>query len=45
MRALEVYFQTGRTSESQPRIPPPPEFASRVRVIALSPPRDALYKR
>jgi tRNA dimethylallyltransferase len=44
MRALEVYFQTGRRlSESQPRVPPPPDFAARVRVIALSPPRDALY--
>jgi tRNA dimethylallyltransferase len=44
MRALEVYFQTGRRlSESQPSVPPPPDFAARVRVIALSPPRDALY--
>ena len=45
MRAIEVYFQTGRRmSESQPRVPPPPEFAARARVIALSPPRDALYE-
>ena len=44
MRAIEVYFQTGRRlSEAQPDVPPPPDFASRVRVIALSPPRDALY--
>lgn len=44
MRALEVYFQTGRRlSESQPDVPPPPDFAARVRVIVLSPPRDALY--
>jgi len=41
MRALEVYFQTGkRISDSQPRTPPPPEFALRIRVIALNPPRD-----
>ncbi len=46
MRALEVYFQTGRRlSEAQPRTPPPPEIAPRVRVIALSPPRDALYEK
>ena len=44
MRAIEVFFQTGRRlSEAQPQVPPPPDFASRVRVIALSPPRDALY--
>jgi tRNA dimethylallyltransferase len=44
MRALEVYFQTGnRISDSQPRTPPAPEFASRIRVIALSPPRAELY--
>jgi tRNA dimethylallyltransferase len=44
MRALEVYFQTGRRlSEAQPRVPPPPTFAARVRVVALSPPRDQLY--
>ncbi|HET8674265.1 MAG TPA: tRNA (adenosine(37)-N6)-dimethylallyltransferase MiaA [Blastocatellia bacterium] len=45
MRAIEVFFQTGRRmSESQPEVPPPPEFASRARVIALSPPREALYE-
>ena len=44
MRALEVFFQTGRRiSESQSDLPPAPEFASRVRVIALNPPRDELY--
>jgi len=44
MRALEVYFQTGkRISDSQPRTPPPPEFALRIRVIALNPPRAELY--
>lgn len=46
MRALEVYFQTGRRlSESQPDTPPAPELASRVRVIALAPPREELYSR
>jgi len=46
MRALEVYFQTGRRiSESQPETPPAPEFASRIRVIALNPPRAELYAR
>lgn len=46
MRALEVYFQTGRRiSDSQPETPPAPELASRVRVIALNPPRDELYAR
>ena len=44
MRALEFYFQTGRRiSEAQPEMPAPPEFASRIRVIALNPPRDELY--
>ena len=46
MRALEFYFQTGnRISESQHERPAPPEFASRIRVIALRPPRDSLYAR
>ena len=46
MRALEVYFQTGnRISESQPRTPAAPEFASRIRVIALNPQREVLYAR
>lgn len=46
MRALEVYFQTGsRISEAQPQTPPAPEFASRIRVIALNPPRAELYAR
>lgn len=46
MRALEVYFQTGRRiSELQPKMPEAPEFASRVRVIALDPPRDQLYEQ
>lgn len=46
MRALEVYFQTGnRLSEIQPNRAEPPEFAERIKVFALSPPRDLLYER
>lgn len=47
MRALEVYFQTGRRiSEVRSDTPPaPPEFVSRIRVIALNPPRGELYAR
>lgn len=45
-RALEVYFQTGkRLSEVQPHRGEPPEFADRIRIFALSPPRDLLYRR
>jgi tRNA dimethylallyltransferase len=46
MRALEVYFQTGkRFSEQQPNRAEPPEFASRIRLFVLNPPRDELYKK
>jgi tRNA dimethylallyltransferase len=46
MRALEFFFQTGkRISAEQPDTPPPPEFAARIRVIALAPPREELYGR
>jgi tRNA dimethylallyltransferase len=46
MRAIEVYFQTGRRlSDVQPETPPPPELASRIRVIALNPPREELYAK
>lgn len=46
MRALEVYFQTGkRLSEQQPNRAEPPEFASRIRLFVLNPPRDKLYKK
>lgn len=46
MRALEVFFQTGRRiSLSQPKMPSAPELASRIFVIALNPPRDELYAR
>lgn len=46
MRALEFYFQTGRRfSEAQKDLPPPPALASRLCVLALSPPRDLLYAK
>lgn len=46
MRALEVYFQTGETiSKQQPKRAEPPEFASRLRLFVLNPPRDELYDR
>ena len=46
MRALEVYFQTGeRLSEQQPNRAEPPEFAERIRLIVLEPPRDQLYEK
>lgn len=46
MRALEFFFQTGRRiTDQQPDTPPPPEFASRIRIIALAPPREELYDR
>ena len=46
MRALEVYYQTGnRISDSKPSTPPAPELASRIRVIALNPPREVLYAK
>lgn len=45
-RALEVRLQTGRTlSEQQPLRPQPPALARRLRVFALSPPREELYNR
>ena len=44
MRAIEVYFQTGkRFSEQQPERAEPPEFAPRIRIFVLDPPRDRLY--
>jgi len=46
MRALEVYFQTGeRISEQQPHRAEPPEFAGRIKLIVLEPPRDVLYEK
>lgn len=45
-RALEVYFQTGeRFSTQQPNRSEPPEFADRIRLFALNPPRDLLYEK
>ena len=46
MRALEFYFQNGQLfSEHQPKRDVPPEFASRIRLIVLDPPRDVLYEK
>ena len=46
MRALEVYFQTGkRISQVQPIRSEPPEFANRIQIFALNPPRSLLYDR
>jgi len=45
-RALEVYFQMGKPiSEVQPNRIKPPEFANRIKIFALNPPRDILYER
>jgi tRNA dimethylallyltransferase len=44
-RALEVIFQTGELfSRQQPNRAEPPEFASRIRLFVLNPPRDILYE-
>jgi tRNA dimethylallyltransferase len=46
MRGLEVYFQTGnRLSEVQPNRIEPPEFAERIKIFALNPPRNLLYEK
>jgi tRNA dimethylallyltransferase len=45
-RALEFLFHTKtRISEHRPKLPPPPEFAARMRIIVLNPPREALYDK
>jgi len=45
-RALELYLQTGaRLSERLRDRPEPPAAAARLRVFALSPPREELYRR
>ncbi len=45
-RALEVYFQTGeRLSKLQPKREIAPEFADRIKIYALNPPRALLYER
>lgn len=46
IRALEVFFQTGeRISDKQPLRAEPPEFASRIRLFVLNPPRELLYDK
>ena len=46
IRGIEVYFQTGeRLSSQQPLRPEPPEFASRIRLFVLNPPRGDLYEK
>jgi tRNA dimethylallyltransferase len=45
-RALEVYFQTGKKLSSvQPTRPKAPDFARRIRLFVLNPPRPELYER
>jgi tRNA dimethylallyltransferase len=45
-RAIEFSLQTGEPiSRQRPLRPEPPALASRIRVIALSPPRQELYAR
>jgi tRNA dimethylallyltransferase len=45
-RALEVRLQTGRpVSERRRERPAPPPLAARLRVFALAPPREELYRR
>ncbi|HEY0459143.1 MAG TPA: tRNA (adenosine(37)-N6)-dimethylallyltransferase MiaA [Pyrinomonadaceae bacterium] len=45
-RALEVYFQTGKLlSEVQPLRGEAPEFAGRIQIFALNPPRASLYQK
>jgi tRNA dimethylallyltransferase len=44
-RALEFCFQTGeKFSEFQPKRDDPPEFAKRIKIFALKPPREVLYE-
>jgi tRNA dimethylallyltransferase len=46
MRGLEVYFQTGEMlSKKQPLRLDPPEFAARIQLFVLDPPRDELYAK
>ena len=46
IRALEVFFQTGeQMSRKQPERGTPPEFADRIRLFVLAPPRDELYAK
>jgi tRNA dimethylallyltransferase len=46
IRALEYYFQTGELfSKQQPNRAEPPDFAGRIRLFVLNPPRAELYER
>lgn len=46
IRALEVYFQTGeRISAKRTKRTAAPEFAKRIRLFVLNPPRDVLYEK
>lgn len=46
IRALEVYFQTGkRLSTQQPNRIAPPEFAMRIKIFVLNPSREELYAK
>ncbi len=46
IRALEVYFQTGeKLSQQQPNRAEPPDFADRIRLFVLNPPRAELYEK
>jgi tRNA dimethylallyltransferase len=45
-RAIEVYIQTGRSiMDQKAQRPDPPESSHRLRILALNPPRDELYRR
>jgi tRNA dimethylallyltransferase len=45
-RAIEVYIQTGQSLTIQKEVrPEPPESAHRLRILALNPPRNELYRR
>jgi len=45
-RAIEVYFQTGKSIvDQQPKRPEPHESSRRLRILALNPPREDLYER
>jgi tRNA dimethylallyltransferase len=45
-RAIEFYLQTGEPiSQQRPQRPQPPSLATRMRIIALNPPRAELYAR
>lgn len=46
LRALEVFFQTGKKiSAVQPDRAEPPEFAARIKLFVIDPPRSVLYEK